>query len=181
MYRMLSEFLETNYPGDSKWMNEMFSDLDKRGYFEAPASAYYHGSTPGGLFLHSFVVAKTLVKLTKANNLVWQDERSPIIIGLFHDLCKMDEYIPTYEINSDAPPTYKHTCETLYKGHGDKSVMILSEYMSLTAEEIACIRYHMGAFTDKEEWNYYTRAVNMCPNVLWTHHADMLAAHVTQI
>lgn len=181
MHKRLERFLINNYPGDCRWIHEIISDLDERGYFAAPASAYYHGNIPGGLFKHSLAVAGILGKLTKANNLVWQDKRSPIIIGLFHDLCKMDEYIPTYEINSDAPSTYKHTCETLYKGHGDKSVMILSEYMSLTAEETACIRYHMGAFTDKEEWNYYTRAVNKYPNVLWTHHADMLAAHVTQI
>ena len=45
-------------------------------------------------------------------------------------------------------------------------------------EEIACIRYHMGAFTDKSEWNDYTRAVKAYPNVLWTHQADMLASHV---
>lgn len=36
----------------------------------------------------------------------------------------------------------------------------------------------MGAFTDKSEWNDYTRAVNLYPNVLWTHQADMLASHV---
>lgn len=41
-----------------------------------------------------------------------------------------------------------------------------------------CIRYHMGAFCPKEEWNDYTRAVRAYPNVLWTHQADMLASHV---
>ena len=56
--------------------------------------------------------------------------------------------------------------------------MLLSQFYSLTMEEIACIRYHMGAFTDKSEWNDYTRAVKAYPNVLWTHQADMLASHV---
>ena len=41
-----------------------------------------------------------------------------------------------------------------------------------------CIRYHMGAFTEKEEWRLYTRAVNQFPNVLWTHQADMIASHI---
>nr|DAJ44414.1 MAG TPA: hypothetical protein [Caudoviricetes sp.] len=41
-----------------------------------------------------------------------------------------------------------------------------------------CIRYHMGAFCDKSEWNDYTRAVHKYTNVLWTHQADMLASHV---
>lgn len=45
-------------------------------------------------------------------------------------------------------------------------------------EVIMCIRYHMGAFCDKSEWNDYTRAVHKYTNVLWTHQADMLASHV---
>ena len=46
------------------------------------------------------------------------------------------------------------------------------------AYELNSIRYHMGAFTDKEEWRDYTCAVHRYPNVLWTHHADMIASHV---
>ena len=52
---------------------------------------------------------------------------------------------------------------------------------TLTEEEIMCIRYHMGAFTDKEEWRDYTNAVKNFPNVLWTHQADMLASHVSGV
>ena len=48
-------------------------------------------------------------------------------------------------------------------------------------EEILCIRYHMGAFVDQKEWNDYTRAVHMCPNILWTHTANMIAAHILEI
>lgn len=70
------------------------------------------------------------------------------------------------------------TTDILLKGHGDKSVMLLSQFYTLTEEEVMCIRYHMGAFTDKSEWNDYTRAVHIYPNVLWTHQADMLASHV---
>ena len=59
--------------------------------------------------------------------------------------------------------------------------MLLSQFYALTEEEICCIRYHMGAFTPKEEWNDYTGAIHAYPNVLWTHHADMLASHVAGI
>lgn len=59
--------------------------------------------------------------------------------------------------------------------------MLLSMHTTLTEEEIMCIRYHMGAFTDKEEWRDYTNAVKNFPNVLWTHHADMLASHVSGV
>lgn len=50
-----------------------------------------------------------------------------------------------------------------------------------TPEEIVCIRYHMGAFADREEWNYYTNAVRIYPNVLWTHTADMVAYQIKGI
>ena len=51
----------------------------------------------------------------------------------------------------------------------------------LTEEEMLCIRWHMGAFDEKTNWNYYTRAIHKYPNVLWTHMADMVSAHINQI
>jgi len=96
-----------------------------------------------------------------------------MLVGMFHDLCKMDQYV---ESKGEFP--YEYRKDTLLKGHGDKSVMLLSKYFCLTEEEILCIRYHMGAFVEKEEWGDYTRAVNKYATVLWTHTADMLASHV---
>lgn len=84
----------------------------------------------------------------------------------------MMEYLMAYGFFT-APASTKY--------HGDKSVMLLSQFYTLTDEEIMCIRYHMGAFTDKSEWNDYTRAVRQYPNVLWTHQADMLASHVAGV
>ena len=45
-------------------------------------------------------------------------------------------------------------------------------------EELSCIRWHMGAFDDKENWNYYGAAIENYPNVLFTHTADMIAARI---
>ena len=39
----------------------------------------------------------------------------------------------------------------------------------------------MGAFVDQKEWNDYTRAIHKYSNVLWTHTADMIAAHILEI
>lgn len=152
--------------------DDMTDYLVGNGFFTAPASTKFHGAYKGGLFDHSYLVAKTLVELTERNKLKWQNPRSPYIVGMFHDLCKIDLYSQldddTYIINS-------HTSLT---GHGDKSAMLLSTLMQLTEEELLCIRYHMGAFTDKEEWNYYGEAITRYPNVLWTHTADMIAARM---
>ena len=156
--------------------------LTEGGYFTSPASTKYHGSREGGLFDHSLIVAKTLMQLTIDNELQWQNPRSPWVVGMFHDLCKMDCY--KREIIGWANDTpiygeeYEYTEDTLYKGHGNKSVILLSTFLTLTPEEAACIRYHMGAFTDKEKWGDYTRAIEAYPNVLWTHHADMIASHI---
>lgn len=161
--------------------------LNDRGFFDAPASTKYHGAYEGGLFDHSYEVLQQLLRLTKENDLEWQRDESPYIIGMFHDLCKIDQYkhpiIGRADSFNEPEPIYDYSSwefnnNTYLKGHGDKSVMLLSELMQLTEEEIFCIRYHMGAFTDKEEWNYYTKAIHKYENVLWVHHADMLASHI---
>lgn len=64
----------------------------------------------------------------------------------------------------------------LYRGN--LLLKIGSWYMTLTEEEMLCIRWHMGAFDDKEHWNNYGRACTAYPNVLYTHTADMIAARV---
>lgn len=155
--------------------------LSDRGFFSAPASTKYHGSFEGGLFLHSYEVMIQLVELTSRNHLSWIRPESPYIVGFFHDLCKIDSYVSD-GYNTDIHDfSYSFNSESLFKGHGKKSVMLLSTLTQLTEEEAACICYHMGAFTDKEEWNDYTRAIHSYPNVLWTHHADMIAAHISNI
>ena len=168
--------------------------LTSKGFFSAPASTKYHGNYEGGLFDHSLSVAKHLVGLTERLQLKWKDCRSPYLVGIFHDLCKIDQYKWNFYTPEEGKLDFhqrffikengrymtqiEYNPDTLLKGHGDKSVMLLSQFYKLTEEEILCIRYHMGAFTDKSEWNDYTRAVNLYPNVLWTHQADMLASHV---
>lgn len=157
--------------------NEFGQWLCDNGFFTAPASTKYHGNYEGGLFDHSFCVMNILVELSAKNDLKWQREASPFVIGMFHDLCKIDQYKVNRPETIDEPP-YVYNTNTLLKGHGDKSVMMIASHLQLTEEEVMCIRYHMGAFTDKEEWNDYTRAVHRYPNVLWTHHADMIASHI---
>ena len=172
--------------------DEFKTYLLKNGFFSAPASTKYHGAYEGGLFDHSLAVMNLLVDLSYDNFLMWDREESPFIVGMFHDLCKIDCYrhpiidelsvtdladgSREYHIYDESK--WEYNPDTNLKGHGDKSIILLSQFMTLTEEEIMCIRYHMGAFTEKEEWSDYTRAVHKYPNVLWTHHADMLASHV---
>lgn len=149
--------------------------LNGMGFFEAPASAKYHGNYPGGLFDHSYNVTLALLNLTEKLNLKWQSARSPYIVGLFHDLCKCDQY----KQNEDG--TYDYVKNLTLTGHGVKSVIISQEIVELTEEEILCITWHMGAYDDKENWNSLGAAIEKYPNVLYTHTADMIAARIIGI
>ena len=148
--------------------------LSELGFFTQPASTKYHGAYEGGLFDHSFLTAKALVDLTEKLDLKWERPESPYIVGMFHDLCKCDNYVKDFETDK-----YIYNPEIIIPGHGDKSVIILSQYMRLTDEEIACIRWHMGAYeTDTKMWNYYGKAIEKYPNVLFTHTADMISSRI---
>lgn len=164
-----------------KIIPQEFADyLKVKGFYNAPASTKYHGNCAGGLFDHSFAVMNFLVELSAKNNLKWQRAESPFIVGMFHDLCKIDNYAPVLD-GDNVIVGYEYKTDTLIKGHGGKSIILLSQHMTLTEEEVMCIRYHMGAFVEKEEWRDYTNAIHKYPNVLWTHHADMIASHVVGI
>ena len=154
---------------------DIVKKLKDKGFFTKPASIHHHGQYEGALFDHSYAVAKSLIELTEKLDLRWELERSPYIVGMFHDLCKLDNYVK----NDNEAWLYNNA--TLLPGHGEKSVIILQGLMNLTDEELYCIRWHMGAFDDKENWNCYGRACALYPNVLYTHTADMIAARITGI
>ena len=139
--------------------------LTASGYFTAPASSRFHGAYKGGLFDHSYSVTQMLVQMTERMPLEWDDPRSPRLVGMFHDLCKIAQYKLGPEINPSHPQ------------HGESSVWLLSQWYTLTSEETLCIRHHMGAYEVKQ-WYAFDQAIKKCPNTLWTHTADMYASKV---
>lgn len=169
-----------------KYFDDLMSDaiskeakeyLLKNGFFTAPCSSKYHLCYEGGLAVHSFNVAESLIYLTNQLGLKWEREISPYIVGMFHDLCKIDQYkynpiLKKYEWNSDQKIV----------GHGDKSITLIEDnIIKLTEEEKDCIRWHMGAFDTKENWTNYTNAIQKYRNVLFTHTADMMATHLIEV
>lgn len=153
--------------------SELVNYLVENGFFTAPASAGHHGNYEGALFDHSFSVMEELLDMSYELSLEWEKLRSPYIVGMFHDICKIDSYIKTedgYIYNKEAMP-----------GHGDKSVIILKQFIELTEEEFLCIRWHMGAFDKETNWQRYSKSVRKYPNVLFTHTADMIASQVRGI
>lgn len=172
---------------DLRIVNEsQIQKLDEMGFFTAPASTKHHGDYEGGLFDHSFEVANALVHLTERLGFPWERAISPLLVGMFHDLCKCDQYRhPVIDHTFNGDPicdsfNWERNPNVLLKGHGAKSVMLLSQFMTLTEEEILCIRYHMGAY-ETDEWNEYDRAIRKYPNVLFTHTADMMASKIAGV
>lgn len=151
--------------------------LEQMGYFTMPASTKYHGAEEGGLFEHSMRVAWHLMSLTSNNGLTWRNPYSVLTVGLLHDLCKVDRYVRNPDRVAPYEWIYNKAPSVYGPGHGSKSVLIAASLLSLTEEEALCIRFHMGAY-EKDEWAEYSAAIKKYPNVLWTHHADMLASHV---
>lgn len=150
--------------------------LEMIGYFTDPASSKYHLCVEGGLVTHSVHVSGALGGLTRSLNLTWREERSPILIGLLHDVCKAGRYVKqedgTYKTD-DTQPSLGHGEESLYR-------IVTGMGICLTEEEAMCIRWHMGAFDYEKNWNLYTQAIKRYPNVLYTHTADMMASHIVE-
>jgi HD superfamily phosphohydrolase YqeK len=143
-------------------INELLDWLEHRSdFFIAPASANYHSAYPGGLVEHSLNVYKMCKEFKDTINPKYSvyerhcdniTEENIAIACLFHDLCKTNYYTPTEKWRKDennqwvSIPTYK-VIDKFPCGHGEKSVILLQQFMRLTGEEILAIRWHMGAFS----------------------------------
>lgn len=168
---------------------QMMDWLTSQGFFKKPAAIKHHGNHTGGLFEHSMMVAQILVEMTQKFGIPWTRPESPYIVGMLHDVCKLDDYIDentsdVVVMGSGSPistcPKWAYNPAPMFKGHGDKSVMMLSQVMTLTEEEMLCIRFHMGAYVT-DDWDAYDRAIRKYQSVLFTHTADMYASKVKDV
>lgn len=126
----------------------------KSDFFEAPASTRYHLARPGGLLEHSLNVYECLKAYLERPRVKDQyhleaSDETIAIIGLLHDICKVNVYKKTFRNTKDEKgnwvkvPSYQFSDDLPY-GHGEKSVYIISGFMKLSREESFAIRYHMG-------------------------------------
>ena len=174
-----------------KISKEFYDWLIEKGFFTQAASTKYHGAYEGGLFDHSYEVTQVLLDMTQRLNLQWTRPESPYIIGMFHDLCKIDNYITiTDEPGEIMMGTddvkgreihFEYNPNCILTGHADKSIMLLSQFINLTEEELLCIRFHMGAYEGQEQWDNYDKAIRKYETVLFTHTADMYTSKVKNV
>ena len=71
--------------------------------------------------------------------------------------------------------------DTIPYGHGEKSVMMISEYIKLTVEEKYAIRWHMGFTEPKELYTTLGAAFKKYPLALLLHEADLEATYFFDI
>jgi len=170
-----------NRPG----MNELMEFLEKSDYYKAPASTKYHGAYEKGLVEHSYKVYEILKEKVAFHKLEVSEE-TLIIVTLLHDLCKVNFYKVDYRNAKNAKGEWEkvpyYTIEdTIPYGHGEKSVMMITEYIKLTNEEKYSIRWHMGFSEPKEQYGTLGQAFKKYPLALLLHEADMEATYFYNI
>lgn len=185
--KMKEKFLELLKSVNREGMDKLIEFIEKSDFFKAPASTRYHGAYEGGLLEHSMKVYEILTQKVK-NACVEINvlEESLILIALLHDICKVNFYKVDYRNAKNSFGEWEkvpyYTIEdTIPYGHGEKSVMMITEYIKLTGEEKYCIRWHMGFTEPKESYNALGQAFKKFPLALLVHEADLEATYFFDI
>lgn len=180
---MKEEFLALLRKVKREGIENLINFLEKSDFFIAPASTRFHGNFEGGLAAHSMQVYEILKH--KVENCVMDiniSEESIILIGLLHDICKTNFYKVDYRNAKNAlgvweKVPYYTVDDTIPYGHGEKSVMMITEYMKLTSEEKYAIRWHMGFTEPKEQYGTIGIAYTKYPLALLMFEADLEATY----
>lgn len=176
----------------------LIASIRKSDFYTAPASTKYHSCHEGGLLEHSLYVYECLKNILTSSP--WNEteyaEDSLILVALLHDICKTYYYVTDYKnkkiycedgsksdekgrFNWESVPYY--TVEDQYPyGHGEKSVMMVENFIRLTPEERYAIRWHMGFTEPKDYWNYLSASMRKYPLILAMHMADLEATYLIE-
>ncbi len=195
--RFEAELAKVNRPG----MDKLLAYIRKSDFYQAPASTKYHLSCEGGLLQHSLNVLDAMRSIMTpipqggddSATKMWEyrvagktvatiPDSSLTIMALLHDICKTYFYA-TSTRNAKNEQTgkwekvpYFTVKDRMPLGHGDKSVMIIKQYIDLTSPEMYAIWHHMG-FTDNADFLTLSNAIDQFPLVWAMHTADMMASH----
>ena len=180
---MKEEFIELLKSTKREGVDEIINFLEKTDFFKAPASTRFHGNYEGGLLEHSMKVYEILkYKVKKSVIDINVSDDTLIIVALLHDICKANYYKVDFrnaknERGEWEKVPYYTVDDTIPYGHGEKSVMMITEYMKLTSEEKYCIRWHMGFTEPKELYSTISLAYKKYPLALLMHEADLEATY----
>lgn len=201
------ESLLTEAMGDRDGFDWLLDFIRKSDFYKAPASTRFHSCHEGGLLEHSLNVYDRLIHNCSNDNLgsfLKVKEENIVIASLLHDLCKSYYYVVDYKNQKtydeetvakadkksvkhdekgyfvwETVPIYKVDDKIPY-GHGEKSVMMIEEFVKLEPVERYAIRWHMGFTEPKENWNYVSAAFTKYPLCLALHVADLEATYLVE-
>lgn len=182
---MREKILELLKSINREGMDKLIDFLEKSDFFKAPASTKFHGNFEGGLAEHSYKVYEILKEKVKFAKIEVPEE-TIIISAILHDICKTNFYKIDYRNAKNSLGVWEkvpyYTVEdTIPYGHGEKSVMMLTEYIKLTNEEKYAIRWHMGFSEPKELYVTLGQAFSKYPLALLLHEADLEATYLFDI
>lgn len=185
---------------DRPGVEKLLEFIRKSDFYTAPASTRFHSCHEGGLLEHTLNVCECL--LNKLHNPIWAEylgkvgRESLIVSSLLHDLCKTYFYIgepknkKVYSVDGkkhdslgffDWVTVMGYTIDDKVPyGHGEKSVMMIEEYIKLKPVERYAIRWHMGWSVSKEEYNALGSAMKLHPLVIALHEADQEATYLME-
>ena len=184
VWKMKEKFIQLLRKTNREGIEDLINFIEeKTDFFTAPASTRFHGSHEGGLLEHSMKVYEILDYKIKNNVIdLHVPEDTIIIVSLLHDICKVNFYKVDYRNAKNArgeweKVPYYTIDDTIPYGHGEKSVMMLTEYIKLTSEEKYSIRWHMGFSEPKEVYSSLGAAYKKYPLALLVNEADLEATY----
>ena len=175
---------------DREGIDALMQFIEKSDFYTAPASVRFHGAEEGGLLAHSINVYNCLMRKKQSDGGIWHDvladvpDESIAVTALLHDICKTYFYaveMRNKKVNGEwiQVPAYRVEDKIPY-GHGEKSVMMIEEYMKLKPMERYAIRWHMGPYSGEQDWTTLSAAMDKYPLVMALFEADMEAAHLLE-
>lgn len=184
MEELKNKFIELLKSTNREGIDNLIDFLEnKSDFFKAPASSRFHGAREGGLLEHSMKVYEILKEKVKHLPIDYTAQDDTIIlVALLHDICKVNFYKVDYrnkknELGEWVKVPFYAIEDTIPYGHGEKSVMMITEYIKLTTEEKYAIRWHMGFTEPKEQYNTIGAAFTKFPLALLMHEADLEATY----
>lgn len=181
-------------------MDALIEYIRKSDFYTAPASTRFHSCHEGGLLEHSIKVFTCLEE--KFGQERWAEAFKGIgkdtiaIAGLLHDICKTNFYVVEMKnrkvysetgTKSDSNGRYDWVSVPGYTiddkipyGHGEKSVMMLEQFIKLKPIERYMIRWHMGFSEPKENYNALGAALTKYPAILAMYESDLESTYLME-
>lgn len=180
-------------------IDSLIEFIRKSDFYTAPASTRFHSCHECGLLEHTLNVYDRLVERYKDE--LWHNKingkpENIIISALLHDLCKCYFYVTEYKnkkvysetgAKSDSNGRFDWVSvpgftveDKIPYGHGEKSVMMIEEFIKLEPIERYAIRWHMGFTEPKENYNTLSAAIRKYPLVLALHLSDLESTYLME-